>query len=98
MFSADIVKCFEKLQYLVLDEADRLLDVSFEAELRYILSNLPRLRQTLLFSATVTQSVTALQSLLGKGTFYYEDVGTSKIVLRCEHLYAFMPERRGRTL
>lgn len=93
MFSADVVKCFEKLQCLVLDEADRLLDVSFEAELRYILSRLPQLRQTLLFSATVTQSVTALQSLLGTNAFYYEDAGTSKVVLRCEQLYAFMPER-----
>ena len=45
---------------LVLDEADRLLDLGFEDELRRILALLPPRRQTLLFSATFPASLQAL--------------------------------------
>lgn len=47
---------------LVLDEADRLLDPTFESELRVVAAVLPQERQTLLFSATMTQSLVAMQS------------------------------------
>ena len=45
---------------LVLDEADRLLDLGFSDELGRILEMLPRERQNLLFSATFPEAVTAL--------------------------------------
>jgi superfamily II DNA/RNA helicase len=45
---------------LVLDEADRLLDLGFEDELRRVLALLPARRQTLLFSATLPAAVQAL--------------------------------------
>jgi superfamily II DNA/RNA helicase len=48
------------VQTLVLDEADRLLDLGFEQELQRILSLLPARRQNLFFSATLPPSVTAL--------------------------------------
>eukprot|EP01103_Thecamoeba_quadrilineata_P000273 TRINITY_DN10227_c0_g1_i1.p1 TRINITY_DN10227_c0_g1~~TRINITY_DN10227_c0_g1_i1.p1 ORF type:complete len:809 (-),score=233.75 TRINITY_DN10227_c0_g1_i1:28-2454(-) len=51
------------LQILVLDEADRLLDLGFEKTVNAILENLPNNRQTLLFSATQTKSITALSRL-----------------------------------
>jgi superfamily II DNA/RNA helicase len=52
-------------QMLVLDEADRLLDLGFEAELTRLLSLLPANRQNLFFSATFASAVTALaQSML----------------------------------
>lgn len=44
-------------QILVLDEADRILDHGFRDEVDAILGELPRVRQTLLFSATQTKSV-----------------------------------------
>ncbi len=47
---------------LVLDEADRLLDLGFEDELRRVLALLPSRRQTLLFSATFPVSIQALAS------------------------------------
>lgn len=48
------------LELLVLDEADRLLDAGFADETRRVLALLPRQRQTLLFSATLTDAVRAL--------------------------------------
>ncbi|XP_076434856.1 ATP-dependent RNA helicase DDX55-like [Babylonia areolata] len=48
------------LEVLVLDEADRLLDMGFEASINTILGHLPRCRRTGLFSATQTQEVDSL--------------------------------------
>ncbi len=50
------------LQLLVLDEADRLLDLGFAEELGRLLPLLPRRRQTLMFSATLPDGVAALAS------------------------------------
>lgn len=51
------------LQVLVLDEADRILDMGFKKTLDDIVSNLPPTRQTLLFSATQSKSVSDLARL-----------------------------------
>lgn len=51
------------LQLLVLDEADRILDMGFAKTLDAILHNLPKQRQTLLFSATQTKNVKSLARL-----------------------------------
>jgi len=49
-----------KIQYLVLDEADRLLEGGYDSQLSTILSSLPSKRQTLLFTATSSPSVEAV--------------------------------------
>ncbi|XP_062190411.1 DEAD-box ATP-dependent RNA helicase 32-like [Phragmites australis] len=46
-----------QLQMLVLDEADQILDHGFRSQVDAIISQIPRVRQTLLFSATQTKSV-----------------------------------------
>ena len=52
----DAFSC-ENLQMLVIDEADRILDMGFKTQMNAIIENLPRERQTLLFSATQTKNV-----------------------------------------
>jgi ATP-dependent RNA helicase RhlE len=49
-----------QVEYVVLDEADRMLDIGFLPDLQRILSYLPRQRQTLLFSATFSPEIRRL--------------------------------------
>ena len=51
---------FSHLAALVIDEADRILEVGFEEEMRQIIALLPKDRQTMLFSATQTSKVGAV--------------------------------------
>jgi ATP-dependent RNA helicase RhlE len=54
----------DAVTHLVLDEADRMLDMGFVREVRRIVAHLPKARQSLLFSATMPQEVMALASEL----------------------------------
>ena len=51
---------FSSLKYLVLDEADRMLDMGFLPDITHILSKLPEKRQNLLFSATMPDQIQKL--------------------------------------
>jgi ATP-dependent RNA helicase RhlE len=52
----------EHIEILVLDEADRMLDMGFITDVRKIVSKLPRKRQTLFFSATLSWEIAELAS------------------------------------
>jgi ATP-dependent RNA helicase RhlE len=53
-----------KIQVLVLDEADRMLDMGFIADIRKIIKQLPQQRQNLLFSATYSDDIRGLAERL----------------------------------
>ncbi|RWS24542.1 putative ATP-dependent RNA helicase DDX10-like protein, partial [Leptotrombidium deliense] len=60
----------ETMKLLILDEADRILDMGFAKTMNAIIENLPPFRQTLLFSATQTKSVKDLARLSLKDPKY----------------------------
>ena len=62
LFRQNAVK-FGQVQTLVLDEADRMLDLGFAEELQAVYAALPRKRQTLLFSATFSDQIRMLAGL-----------------------------------
>ncbi|MCB4359749.1 DEAD/DEAH box helicase [Quatrionicoccus australiensis] len=59
LFRQNAIK-FKQVQTLVLDEADRMLDLGFAQELSTVFAALPKQRQTLLFSATFSDEIRSL--------------------------------------
>ena len=71
-----------KIKYLVLDEADRLLEDTFAADLEVIFSHVAEKRQTLLFSATLNDTIEELRGITATNPFCYsvQDKYVSKIL------------------
>jgi superfamily II DNA/RNA helicase len=63
LYQQNAVK-FDQLQTLVLDEADRMLDLGFSRELDAVFATLPKRRQTLLFSATFSDAIRTLAAAM----------------------------------
>ena len=63
---------FEDLEYFILDEADRMLDMGFMPDVKKIVSSLPDDRQTLLFSATMPNEIKKLVSELMNDPVFVE--------------------------
>ncbi|MCO5550085.1 hypothetical protein L7F22_003564 [Adiantum nelumboides] len=87
----DIASIFKSIKFLVLDEADRILDVGFENELGTVLGSLPLGRQTLLFSATMTPELKSLHELSGDKAFFFEAYQGLQTVEQLQQQYIFMP-------
>ncbi|HET6612035.1 MAG TPA: DEAD/DEAH box helicase [Kofleriaceae bacterium] len=54
----------EQIEYLVLDEADRMLDMGFLPDVKRVIAKIPAARQTLLFSATMPPDIRSLADSL----------------------------------
>jgi ATP-dependent RNA helicase RhlE len=66
---------FQTLEVLVLDEADRMMDMGFWPDVQRIVGALPDVRQTLLFSATLPDDVLRLAERLVRPTAKYVQLG-----------------------
>jgi len=75
---------FEELQVLVIDEADKLLNLGFASELGAIINELPEARETLLFSATFPEKVTQLAGKIMTSPSYVAMPGESPTVEKIE--------------
>ncbi|CAH1273924.1 DDX47 [Branchiostoma lanceolatum] len=81
------------LKYLVLDEADRILNMDFEAEVDKILKVIPRERHTYLFSATMTKKVAKLQRASLSNPVKVEVNSKYKTVDTLQQSYLFIPSK-----
>lgn len=69
---------FDKLKHLILDEADRMLDMGFSDDLTKIIGYLPKERQTLMFSATMPPEIRTLARKILKNQPFEINIGLSK--------------------
>jgi ATP-dependent RNA helicase DDX47/RRP3 len=83
----------ENLKYLVMDEADKLLNMDFEAQLDKILVGLPKNRTTLLFSATMTSKVSKLQRASLNNPVKVEASNKNDTARNLVQNYIFMPQK-----
>ncbi|BFZ17862.1 hypothetical protein BsWGS_20901 [Bradybaena similaris] len=79
------------LKYLVMDEADRILNMDFEQEVDKILKVIPRERRTFLFSATMTKKVQKLQRACLQNPTKVEVNNKYKTVDNLVQSYLFIP-------
>ena len=86
------------VQVLVLDEADRMLDLGFIHALKRIVKLLPRQRQTLLFSATMPRAIAALAEDYLNDPVKVAVAPAATTVERVEQGVAFVPTDRKRDL
>lgn len=81
------------LKYLVMDEADRILNMDFEQEVNKILSVIPRERNTYLYSATMTKKVAKLQRASLRDPVKVEVCNKYQTVDKLLQFYLFIPAR-----
>ncbi|KAL6657537.1 hypothetical protein ACP70R_005317 [Stipagrostis hirtigluma subsp. patula] len=87
----ELAKVFARTKFLVLDEADRVLDVNFEEDLRVIFGCLPKKRQTFLFSATMSDNLRSLLELSGNKSYFFEAYAGFKTVETLKQHYIHIP-------
>ncbi|KAL7646073.1 UNVERIFIED_CONTAM: hypothetical protein RMT77_002974 [Armadillidium vulgare] len=81
---------FKRIKFLVLDEADRLLDGHFEKQLESIWKFLPRKRQTLLFSATITSRIQKMKDIATSNVFVWQSSKKESTVQQLEEKYSLV--------
>jgi len=83
---------FDAVRILVLDEADQMLDMGFEKEMRQILEHVPSERQTLMFSATIPSSIEGIMRRYQKDPERVMLSQDSVYVTQVQHQYYIVPQ------
>lgn len=87
---------FDSLSMLVLDEADKMLNLGFKDEMDHIFSLLPKRRQNLLFSATLSPELEAVERVLLKNPVTVKvETKPFDIALINQVAYSVTPEKKG---
>lgn len=81
------------IKYLVMDEADRILNMDFETEVDKILKVIPQDRKTFLFSATMTKKVQKLQRAALKDPVKCSVSSKYQTVEKLQQFYIFIPSK-----
>lgn len=76
------------VKIMVLDEADRMLEMGFQEDMEHILSQLPETRQTVLFSATFPQSIESLSRSYQKDPVRLTVAKSNQSVATIKQVYA----------
>ncbi|KAK0081727.1 hypothetical protein PV325_011656 [Microctonus aethiopoides] len=91
----------DRIKFLVLDEADRLLGGHFDDQIKTIFAALPKKRQSLLFSATITDTLEQIKKVTSNTVFEYEAKDDSGVatVKELDQRYVLCPhDARDATL
>jgi ATP-dependent RNA helicase RhlE len=81
-----------EIKFLVLDEADRMLDMGFIHDVRAIVSRIPTARQTLLFSATLSSEIAGLASDMLKNPVSVATAPPASVAANIDHKVLFVDQ------
>ena len=84
---------FNNIKFVVLDEADRLWDMGFAPDVKYILNNIKRDYQFMLFSATLDYDIRQIVEKYSRNTFDFINLSRDNLTVGSTKQYYYMIDR-----
>jgi len=84
---------FNNIKFVVLDEADRLWDMGFAPDIKYILNNIKRNYQFMLFSATLDYDIRQIVEKYSKNTFDFINLSRDNLTVGSTKQFYYMIDR-----